>query len=91
MLTSKLSMRRKRLLIRGKRRGILEMDSIIGRFAEENIAILDDDLLYDFEALLDQADQDAFAWISGTMPVPKKFEAIVREIRAWLERARTTK
>ncbi|MDE0306479.1 MAG: succinate dehydrogenase assembly factor 2 [Albidovulum sp.] len=75
----------KRLLIRSQRRGTLELDYILGRFAKENLGDLDDELLNEFESLLDHSDGVVFACVSSMMPVPKKIERIIHEIRAWVK------
>jgi len=61
--------RRKRLLFRSWHRGTREADLILGRFADEHLAGFDEAQLDRYEALLDRADPDIFAWVSGgTVP-----------------------
>jgi antitoxin CptB len=57
--------RLKRLRIRSWRRGTREMDLILGPFADGPLAALDDPALDAYEALLEQADPDLYAWICG--------------------------
>ena len=57
--------RRKRLLFRCWRRGIREMDLILGRFADSEIAGLSDDELSTLERLLDVPDPDLYAALTG--------------------------
>lgn len=66
--------RRKRARLRAWRRGFREMDLILGSFADGNIANLDEADLLQFEALLEVADPDLYAWITGTAPVPPEFD-----------------
>jgi len=63
--------RRKRLLFRCWHRGTREMDLILGRFADAEIADLTDDELAQFEHLMDVPDPDLYAALIGNMsPAP---------------------
>lgn len=62
--------RRKRLLFRCWHRGTREMDLILGRFADSEIANLRDDELDELERLLEVPDQDFYAAITGSQPPP---------------------
>ncbi len=64
-----LDPRRRRVLFRAWRRGMRELDLILGRFADARIGDLSDRDLTAFEALLDATDQDVLAWITGAEPV----------------------
>ncbi len=72
-----LEVRRKQLLFRCQRRGFKEVDLIFGTFAAREIDALDGKDLDDLEALLNQPDQDVFAWLKGEIPVPAAFETPV--------------
>jgi antitoxin CptB len=60
-----LDERRKRLLFRCWRRGIREMDLILGRFADAEIAGLSDGELAELEHLMEVPDPDLYAALSG--------------------------
>ena len=60
--------RRKRLLFRSWHRGTREMDLILGRFADAEIADLSDDELAEFERLLEVPDPDLYAALTSTRP-----------------------
>ncbi|WP_315704035.1 MULTISPECIES: succinate dehydrogenase assembly factor 2 [unclassified Bradyrhizobium] len=62
--------RRKRLLFRCWHRGTREMDLILGRFADAEIATLADDELAELEQLLEIPDQDFYAAVTGHGPLP---------------------
>lgn len=62
--------RRKRLLFRCWHRGTREMDLILGRFADAEIATLADDELAELEQLLEIPDQDFYAAVTGSQPPP---------------------
>jgi antitoxin CptB len=57
--------RRKRLLFRCWHRGTREMDLILGRFADAEIATLKDDELAQLELLIEVPDPDLYAAMSG--------------------------
>ena len=63
--------RRKKLLFRAWRRGFREMDLLMGSFADERIADMNDAELDEFEALLAEADWDVYAWVTGNRDVPE--------------------
>ncbi len=65
--------RLKMLRFRAWRRGFREFDLIMGPFADRFLAGLNDAEVDAFEVLLDQADQDVYAWITGVEPTPAAF------------------
>src|SRR5712692_261996 len=65
--------RRKRLLFRCWHRGTREMDLILGRFADAEIANLSDDELAEFEYLMDVPDPDLYAALTGNVPPAPEF------------------
>ena len=62
--------RRKRLLFRCWHRGTREMDLILGRFADAEIAILSDDELGTLERLIEVPDPDLYAALTGDKQLP---------------------
>lgn len=66
-----LDPRRRRMLFRAWHRGIREMDLILGQYAEDNIADMDDATLDQFETIMAEEDNDLIAWINGASPVPE--------------------
>ena len=58
--------RLRRLAMRSMRRGIREMDLILGPFGREALADLSDDELALYERLLDENDHDLYAWIAAS-------------------------
>lgn len=62
--------RRKRLLWRAKCRGWLELDVLMGTFAERNLGHWDDDKLDLFEEVLELENPDLFKWFTGQAAVP---------------------
>ncbi|HEY7852140.1 MAG TPA: succinate dehydrogenase assembly factor 2 [Caulobacteraceae bacterium] len=73
----------KRARLRAWRRGFREADLILGPFADARAAAMSAVELARFERLLDESDQDIYAWIVGTAPVPREFDnALMAELRA---------
>lgn len=72
--------RLKRLAMRSMRRGIKEMDLILGGFAPTGLAGLSASDLDLYEILLEENDHDLYAWCSGAAPRPKKYEALIENI-----------
>ncbi|HMA55205.1 MAG TPA: succinate dehydrogenase assembly factor 2 [Pseudolabrys sp.] len=77
-----LDPRRRRLLFRCWHRGIREMDLVLGRFADSNLAALTDGELGELERWLDVPDQQIFAWINEMESTPPEFDtALFRRLR----------
>ena len=60
----------KRLRMRSWRRGMKEMDLILGPFSDTELVGLPPETLDQYEDLLDENDQDLYKWVSGAAPVP---------------------
>ncbi len=66
--------RLKKLRFRAWRRGFREADLILGPFADRHVSTFSNQELDWFEALLEQPDQDLYAWIVGSAPTPAEFD-----------------
>ncbi len=55
--------RLKRLQMRSWRRGMKEMDLILGPFADSQLAALPEDLMAQYEQVMGENDQDLYRWI----------------------------
>jgi antitoxin CptB len=76
-----LDVRRRRLLFRAWRRGVREIDLIVGRFADAYIDTLNDGALDEFEALIEVPNAELYAWVTGDEPVPQDFDtAVLRQL-----------
>jgi antitoxin CptB len=64
--------RRKRLLFRCWHRGTREMDLVLGRFADAEIAGLTDDELLQLERLIEVPDPDLYAALTGEAPLARE-------------------
>ena len=74
--------RLRRLAMRASRRGIKEMDVILGPWAADNLAALDAADLDRFEAILGQNDQDLLRWVTGQAEAPGSVAPLLRRIAA---------
>ncbi|MEJ6707289.1 MAG: succinate dehydrogenase assembly factor 2 [Amylibacter sp.] len=72
--------RLRRLRMRSWRRGMKEMDLILGNFADTALRSLSLEHLDAHEALMDEPDQDIYSWISGAAPTPQVFKASIARI-----------
>ncbi len=64
------SIRLKRLKIRAWRRGMKEMDLILGGYVDRHSETLSDTDIGHLETLMERPDQSLFAWVSGATPAP---------------------
>ena len=71
--SSGLDDRRKRLLFRCWHRGTREMDLILGRFADAEIADLTGDELDQLEQLIEVPDPDLYAALTGNTPLAPEY------------------
>jgi antitoxin CptB len=79
-----LDERRKRLLFRCWHRGTREMDLILGRFADAEIAALSVDELGELERLIEVPDVDLYTALTGnTEPAPDYASALFARIKSY--------
>ena len=69
-----LDARRRRILFRAWRRGMREMDLVMGQFADANLPTMSEPELDEFERLLGAPDPEVLAWITGEEATPPEFE-----------------
>lgn len=75
--------RLKRLYMRSIRRGIKEMDLVLGHFAAQALSELEDLDLY--EALLAESDHDIHGWLTRALPCPLQYQTLLAQIEAQAE------
>src|ERR1700691_98935 len=79
-----LDVRRRKLLFRAWRRGVREMDLIVGRFADVFIDRFDDAALDDFEQLIEAPNAALYAWVVGDEAAPQNYDtAVLRQLIAF--------
>jgi antitoxin CptB len=79
-----LDERRRRLLFRSWHRGIREMDLVLGRFADAEIAKLSDADLDEYETWLEIPDQKIYSWVNGSQAAPVEVDTpLFRRLRSF--------
>jgi antitoxin CptB len=78
--------RLKRLRMRSMRRGIREMDLILTAFATAELDGLTEADLLVYDLLLEENDQDLYAWVTGRTNTPEPYQSLVARIAAALHR-----
>ncbi|MGR3467175.1 MAG: succinate dehydrogenase assembly factor 2 [Shimia sp.] len=73
--------RERRLYMRSIRRGIKEMDIILGGFARTELGGLSDAELATYDRLLAENDHDLYAWVAGTQPPADGYGPLVARIQ----------
>ena len=82
-----LDERRRRLLFRAWRRGVREMDLVVGRFADACIDKFDTAELDQFEHLIEAPNAELYAWIVGNEAVPEQHDTpVLRQLMAFHNR-----
>jgi antitoxin CptB len=77
-----LDARRRRALFRSWHRGMREMDLLMGRFADAQIADLSETELADYELLMEVQDRDIYAWLTGQLQAPPAYDtAVFRKLK----------
>jgi antitoxin CptB len=72
----------KRLRMRSWRRGIKEMDLILGGFSDTGLVDLSDAELEVYDVMLEENDHDLFSWVCGHVETPKKFSKLLQKVMA---------
>ncbi len=76
--------RRRRIAFRAWHRGTREMDLILGRFADAELAGLSTADLDAFEALMEHPDPEVYTWVSGEAPpTPEADTPFLARLRAF--------
>lgn len=71
-----------RLRYRSLHRGCKETDLVLGKYAVDNVDILDDDSLNLFEAFLEEDDGEIWNWLVEKTPCPKpEYAALLANLR----------
>ena len=79
-MTEDHATRLKCLRHRSWRRGIREMDLILGPFADAALAQLDPAGLDAYERLLEEPDWELYAWVTGATPPPAPHAPLIRRL-----------
>jgi antitoxin CptB len=81
---SERDIRRRRIRIRAWRRGLRELDILLGGFVDARVETLGDADLAELEELLDLPDTELLSWLAGgAPPPPERDTALFRAIIAF--------
>lgn len=72
-----LEIKRARLTYQSRKRGILESDLLLSRFAKKHLHTFNMEQLDEYDSLLDEADWDIYYWATGNYdvtPLPEKWK-----------------
>lgn len=72
-----IDVKRARLTYQARKRGILESDLLLSRFAKQHLHEFSMEQLDEFDLLLDEADWDIYYWATGNYdvtPLPEKWK-----------------
>jgi antitoxin CptB len=79
-----LDPRRRKILLRCWRRGMREVDLLLGLFVDARIDALSEDELDQLEHFMEAQDADIFSWFAGTKPVDPAYDRpIFHQIKAF--------
>ncbi len=70
----------KRLKMRSWRRGMKEMDLILGPYADQHLAGMGADDLEIYDQLLSENDQELYRWITGQGTPPEALAGLLEKI-----------
>jgi antitoxin CptB len=70
----------KKLAMRSWRRGMKEMDLILGPYSDTYLVAKSDAELDHYEVMMAQNDQDLYLWVTGAQEAPAEFVDLLREI-----------
>lgn len=74
-----IDVKRARLTYQSRKRGILESDLLLSRFAKKYLLTFTMEQLDEFDLLLDEADWDIYYWATGNYditPLPEKWKEL---------------
>ena len=77
--------RLRRLRMRSWRRGIKEMDLILGSFADNRLEGLSPEDVETYDLMLSENDQDLYMWVTGQGTPPEHLAPLIGQIAAHAE------
>ncbi|MCY4303015.1 MAG: succinate dehydrogenase assembly factor 2 [Aestuariivita sp.] len=79
-MTEALEVRVKRLKMRSMRRGIKELDLLLGSFAESQLETMNEEQQLLYDELLLESDHDILGWLTRQVKVPERYEGMIHQI-----------
>ena len=80
MMGTNSEVRMKRMILRSGRRGMRELDLVLGQFAERRLRRLSPESLALYEQLLDEEDKCILDWMIGAQPCPEKYDELIARV-----------
>lgn len=74
--------RLKRMKMRSWRRGMKEMDLILGPFSDTELVSLSEAQLLTYDRMLNENDQEIYTWFTGLNAAPDQYAPLVGVIAA---------
>jgi len=74
--------RLKRMKMRSWRRGMKEMDLILGPFSDTELVFLSEAQLLTYDRMLNENDQEIYTWFTGLNNAPEQYVPLVEVIAA---------
>jgi len=62
------------------RRGIKELDLLLGSFAESQLETMNEEQQLLYDELLLESDHDILGWLTRQVEVPERYEGMIRQI-----------
>jgi antitoxin CptB len=87
MSTETYEHRIKRMRMRSWRRGMKEMDIVMGGYADARLESMTGAQLDAWDALLNENDQDLLAWITGQQETPPALLGLIADVAEFAETA----
>lgn len=72
----------RRLYMRSIRRGIKEMDLILGKFGKDILPTLSDTDLEVYDEMLSVNDHDLYAWVTGNVAADPEYKDMIDRVTA---------
>ncbi len=79
-MSESIEIRRKRLKIRAWRRGIKEMDLLIGGYADAHLQDMTTAELDEFETFMAEHDQDLLAYATSQKTIPAELKSMMNKL-----------
>jgi len=79
---------KRQMLYRSQQRGWLELDLVMGQWAEKHLKDMDDDMMREYWKLLGVENPDLFKWLTGQLEAPADiaenptYQKIFKEVQA---------
>ncbi|MGB0960334.1 MAG: succinate dehydrogenase assembly factor 2 [Halocynthiibacter sp.] len=71
--------------MRAWRRGVKEMDIVLGPFADAHLDTMSDADLDLYDTLLNEYDQDLMVWFTSQKPAPEEYTTLLKTISDFSE------